>query len=195
MWADYHQCVYDCTVHVYTPSGQMVTTQAPEWKRPGAVHSAPGVDVSFLKRRPVYAQMQLDQLSRLGVAINWGQNVTSVRESHDRVVVRTASGEQFTGDICVAANGIGSTLDGFRTAGDVHVQDSGYAAARVAFPTSVIKSDSPAASLLTDLDTQPQFRAYLADDVHLILFLTKDWVAFCFTHKVRSMDISRILPN
>ena len=194
MWADYHKSVYDCTIHVYKPSGQMVTSQVPEWKRPGAVHSAQGVDISFLKRRPVYAQMQLDQLARLGVQVHWGQNVTSVQESDDRVVVKTASGEQLTADICIAANGIGSTIDGFRSISDIQVQDTGYAVARVAFPRSVIKPNSRAASLMTNVDAQPQFRVYLADDVHLILFLTKDWVAFCFTHKVRSAENSRVSP-
>lgn len=184
MHADYHECVYDCTVHVYTPSGRAVTTQKPEWKRPGVKHSAPDVDISFLKRRPVYNKMQLDQLRRLGVPVHWGQKVSSVEEEADIVIVKTASGSIFTGDVCVAANGLGSTIPGFSTEGDVHVQDSGYAVARVAFPCNVIKEGSLAASLLVGVEEQPQFRVYLANDLHLILFLTKDWVAWVFTHQV-----------
>lgn len=189
MWADYHKCVYNCTVQVYTPSGQLVTSQYPEWKRPGAIHSAPGVDVSFIMRRTVFVQMQLDQLARLNVPVHWGQHVTNVQESAERVVVKTAAGGEYVGDVCIAANGINSTLDGFRTAGDVEVQDSGYAIARVCFPRNTIKAESPAASLLKDVETHPQFRTYLANDVHLILFLTKDWVAWAFTHKVSHVTL------
>lgn len=82
------------------------------------------------------------------------------------------------------ANGIGSSLSGFKTAGDIQVQDSSYAIARVAFPRDTIKAGSPASVLLENIETYPQFRTYLAHDIHLILFLTEDWVAWAYTHKV-----------
>lgn len=184
MWADYHKCVYNCTVHIYTPSGTQITSQLPEWKRPGAAHSAPDVDVSFMKRRTVFAQMQLDQLLRLKVPVLWGRRVASLYESDERVIVKTATGEEYTGDLCIAANGIGSSLSGFKTADDIQVQDSGYAIARVAFPRDIIRAGSPASTLLENIETRPQFRTYLAHDIHLILLLTEDWVAWAYTHKV-----------
>lgn len=192
MFADYHKSVYDCTVHVYTPSGKVVSSQKSEWKRPEASHSAPDVDISFLKRRPAYARMQLDQLERLNVPVHWGQKVETVREADDSVFVRTASGQEYMGDVCIATTGIGATIDGFKTSGDVQVRDSGYAVARVAFPRDVIKDGTPAASLLEGVEMQPQFRTYLAQDLHLILFLTKDWVAWAFTHKVCSQSICTV---
>lgn len=182
MFADYHQNVYDCTIHVYTPSGQPVKSTVPEWKRPGVVSSAPDVDISFLKRRPEYAKMQLDQVNRLGIPVQFGVKVMSVREEADRVIVTTAGGEQIEGDICIGSGGIGSAVEGFATGARPAVQDSGYAVARVAFPRDTIKPDSLAATLLANVETEPQFRTYVADDVHLILFLTKDYVAWCFTH-------------
>ncbi|OQV08773.1 FAD binding domain-containing protein [Cladophialophora immunda] len=181
MHADYHECIYDCSIHVYTPSGVPIYSTYPEWRRAGA-HAASDVQISFLKRRPVYARMQLNQLERLGVSVLFGQKVVSVREKGDEVVVSTASGETFVGDVCIGANGIGSSVEGFDTGPDVAVQDSGYAVARVAFPASTLKPDSPAATLMKNIDVQPEFRTYVADDVHLILFLTQDWVAWCFTH-------------
>ena len=80
MHADYHQCIYDCAIHVYTPSGVPIHSTIPEWKRPGITHSAPDVNISFLKRRPVYAQMQLDEVNRLGIPVHWGEEVISVCE-------------------------------------------------------------------------------------------------------------------
>lgn len=182
MYDDYHKCIYDCTIHVYTPSGVAIKSTVPEWKRPGTSHSAPNVDISFLSRRPVWAKMQFDQLQRLGVPVRFGEKVVSVREATDRVVVRTSKGKELIGDFCIGANGIGSKIEGFNTGADVSVQDSGYAVARVAYPRDVIKKGSPAASLMVNVEKQPQFRTYVSDDVHVILFLTKDYVAWCFTH-------------
>lgn len=184
MHADYHRVIYDCSVHVYTPSGEELYSVDPEWKRPGAVHSAPDVDIAFLKRRPVYAQMQLDQVNRLNIPLHFNEQVVSVFERDDSVLVRTASGKEFVCDVCIGANGIGSAVPGFDTGPEIAVQDSGYAVSRVAFLRSAIKEHSPASSLLKNIGIRPEFRTYVGSDIHLILFLTPDWVAFCFTHAV-----------
>lgn len=188
MYADYHRCVYDCSIHIFTPGGRPIYSTVPEWKRPGAVHSAPSVDVSFLKRRPVYVQMQLDQAIRLGIPILWNEKVVSVREQEHGVTVKTGSGQELTCDICIGANGIGSKIPGFDAGPDITVQDSGYAVARVAFPRSSIKDGSLASSLTKNVHLQPEFRTYVGRDVHLILFLTQDWVAIAFTHPVSNRD-------
>lgn len=182
MHKDYHSCVYDCTTHVYTPSGVEILKTKPEWKRFAGKTAAPGVDISFLKRRPVYAKMQLDQVHRLGIPVHWGDKVVSVVEMADGVAVMTESGQVYNGDLCIGASGIGSSIYGFQAGDEVAVQDSGYAVARVAFPASSIKSGSPASTLLENVETQPSFRVYVGKDIHLILFLTADWVAFAFTH-------------
>jgi hypothetical protein len=195
MHADYHQCIYNCSIHVYTASGTPIVSTVPEWKRPGVVHSALDVDVSFLKRRPVYAQMQLDQVQRLDIPVLWGEKVTGVSEEAHHVIVRTASGTELRCDICVGANGIGSTITGFDTGPEIAVQESGFAVARVAFPRSHILDGSPAASLMTTIDSRPEFRTYVGDDIHLILFLTPDWVAFAFTHVVSMAKASQILSG
>jgi environmental stress-induced protein Ves len=161
-----------------------VTSQFPEWKQPGAVHSAPGADVSFFKRRTVFAKTQLDQVARLDIPVLWGQKIVNLSETDEEIVVTTANGQEYVGDVCIAANGLSSTIDDFKTATDVQVQDSGYAIARVALPRDTIKANSPATTLLKDVETQPQFRTYLVQDIHLILFLTKDWVAWAYTHNL-----------
>ncbi|KAE8383136.1 hypothetical protein BDV26DRAFT_287922 [Aspergillus bertholletiae] len=182
MFADYHSCIHDCLLHVYSPSGERLLTRPPEWKQPGVVTTAPDVNLSFLNRRSVFAKMQLDQVKRLGIPIHWNAPVVAVREHESSVTVVTGSGQEFVGDVCVGANGIGSTIPGFDAGPEVAVQDSGYAVARVAFPRSAIKDGSPASTLFQTIDTRPEFRVYVGEDIHLILFLTPDWVAFVFTH-------------
>ncbi len=186
MHADYHERVYDCSIHVYTTSGLPIYSTVPEWKQPGVITAAPDVDVSFLKRRPVYAKMQLDQVKRLNIPVHWGETVVAVREQDAVVIVTTTSGKEFAGDLCIGAHGIGASIAGFNAGPDIAVQDSGYAAARVAFPRTVIKDGSPASTLFKNIDARPEFRTYVGNDNHLILFLTPDWVAFTFTHPVSS---------
>lgn len=184
MYRDYHRKVYDCSVHCYAPSGKELVGMTPEWKRPGVATAAPDVDVSFIKRRTDFAQMQLDQLQRLEVPVLYGDRVVSVAEEADRVVVTTEAGRTYRGDVCVGASGIGSMVPGFDAGPQVQVQDSGYAVARAAFPRGAVEEGSPASSLLASVDRKPEFRTYVGKDLHLILFLTADWVGIAFTHPV-----------
>ena len=184
MHADYHKCIYDCTTHVYTPSGQEIYSTVPEWKRTNTPHSAPDVNISFLKRRPIYARMQLDQAERLNIPILYNDGVISVSEIDTFVIVKTKSGKEYICDVCIGADGIGSKISGFNTGPEITVQDSGYAVSRLAFPRSSIRDGSPASSLLRNIGQRPEFRVYVGSDIHLILFLTPDYVAFCFTHPV-----------
>ncbi|PVH96301.1 FAD/NAD(P)-binding domain-containing protein, partial [Periconia macrospinosa] len=182
MHADYHRNIYDCSIHVFTPSGTPIHSTVPEWKRPEVTTAAPDIDISFLKRRPVFAQMQLDQVNRLDIPVHWGDKVISVLEKDDSVAVTTDSGRVFIADLCIGADGIGSSIPGFEAGPEVAIQDSGYAVARVAFPRNAIKKGSPASKLLHNVDVKPEFRTYVGNDHHLILFLTPDWVAFTLTH-------------
>lgn len=185
MTKDYHRQVYDCTVSVLSTDGRTISAVKPEWKLPGSEHIAKDVDVSFLKRRPVYTNMLLDQCLRVNIPVHMGCKAEMVDESETGVVVTTADGETHHADVCVAADGlhsIAATQYG-------QIQDTGYATARVAFPRSCLEPGSAADGLLADADRdQPEFRVYLADDIHLILFLTKDWVAFALTHPSTGRD-------
>ena len=186
MHDDYHRSIYNCSIHVYSPAGQAIKTEIPEWNRSGVVHAAPDVNISFLKRRPEFAQMQLDQLTRLGVPVHFDQKIVTVFEAgDDSVVLETENGDQFRGDVCIDATGIGSLFSRTFAKGKSNVQDSGYAIARVAYSRTAIKPNSPAQKLLENVDVRPEFRTYLADDIHLITFLTKDYLGLALTHEVR----------
>lgn len=128
--------------------------------------------------------MQLKQLERLGVPVHYGSQVVRIDEDNDKVTCVTASGKTYEGDLCIIANGVDRAIEG-GAGTSVKVQDSGYAVARVAFPASTIKPGSPASALLKDVKEHPDFRVYVGKDIHLILFLTPDNVAWVFTHKVR----------
>ena len=182
---EYNSQVFNCTTSLWSPSGKLLFTRYPEWRRDKPAHPAPTLDVSFLNMRSKWAKMQLNQLQRCGVPVNFGQTVESVHESQDQVIVRTKDGKEYSCDVCMLANGVATKMPGFETEGAMHVVDSGYAAARVAFPRTAIKKDSPAYDIVKDVPEHPDFRVYVGSDVHLILFLTADHVGWVFTHKVR----------
>lgn len=186
MFASYHERVFDCTVSIWRPDGTCLMETFPEWRRPGAPEksAAPDVTPSFLKQRPVFTNMLYEQCQRLEIPVVFGQKAVSLTESEDGVQIITADGTTYLGDVCVAAAGIGSSFAKSLDMPDPPVLDSGYAIARMAFPRSTIRHDSPAAELLRTVDTHPEFRVYLSNDIHLIVFLTAGYVAFAYTHKV-----------
>lgn len=186
MLADYHRTVYDCSVHVHAPSGKRVSSLVPEWRRPGVSHGAMNVKISFCKRRPDFAHMQLNQLLRLHIPVHFGQEAITVSEIGDKVEVKTKSGDTFVGDVCLAADGIGSLFRRQIGGGVSDVQDSGAAVARVAFPREAVDPESLAWNIVKDLDVKPEFRHYLADGLHLSAFLTGDYVGLALTHPVRT---------
>lgn len=193
MYKDYHQNVYDCTTDVYTPSGKHVACLEPEWNRPGAVHSAHEVKISFIRLRPDWTRMQLEQLSRIGVPVKFGAKVVDIQEYEDVVVVKTSDGQEYSGDICIVASGVGSSITAFTTKEDLNAQDSGFAVARVAFPRSLIKDGTPAAEVMRNIDTRPEFRTYLARNATLVLFLTPDSVAWALIHVVCTLPNSCVM--
>lgn len=187
MFGEYHRHVNDCTIHMYSPSGKCLSSAVPEWNRPTTVpHAAPTVKVSFLNRRSQWAGMLMGQAQRLGIAVQFSSEVMEITEVEEHVTVRTKNGLVFEADVCIAASGIGSAVAGLEDTGlrDTTVVSSGYAAARIAWPTNALQPSSPAIRLLDGLPQQPQFRVYLAYDIHLIVFLTETHVAWVVTHIV-----------
>lgn len=156
----------------------------PEWVLAPADSAAPDVKVSFIKQRPVYTKMLYNQCVRLGIPVLFSQPATDFVEFDDHIVVETADGTKYTGDVCVAADGIGTSFTRSLEVSQAPVLDSGYSVARAAFPKDTIKAGSAAVALLENVKEQPEFRTILGQDLHLILFLTHDHVAFAYTHEV-----------
>lgn len=190
MHADYHRDVYDCSISIWRPEGNCVMSTFPEWKRFPSGSSAPDVNISFLKQRPVFTKMLYDQCVRLGIVVEFQKTAQSITENDGGVTVHTSEGEEYTADVCVASDGVGASFAHGIIPGSASVLDSGYAVARAAFPSNSIMSGSAAQELLKNVKNQPEFRTYLGDDLHLILFLTKDYSALAYTHKASADPVA-----
>lgn len=155
-----------------------------EWARPGAPHAAPDVKMRFAVRRADFTKMQVDQLTRLGVPMHFGQDVTEITEDADGkgVTINTKAGAKYTADVCIAADG--KIVCSSKSVGEanfelpgVHslfyrsrketlsVGDSGYAISRVAFPQEAIKDGSPASNIVK---SGTQFSTWLGNEVHMV---------------------------
>ncbi|QKX61991.1 uncharacterized protein TRUGW13939_09147 [Talaromyces rugulosus] len=169
----YQKNFYDCTISIWNPEGKCLKRMFPEWRHVAEKGELPRA--SLLSRRSDFTRMLYDQCIRLGIPVYFSQAVQEIVEHDDHVVINTNQpGITLTADVCVVANGIGYPSTKDITGIDLPVLDSGYAIARMAFPRSSIPKGSLAHQLVENVDTQPEFRVYLSNDIHLIIWLTKD---------------------
>lgn len=98
----------------------------------------------------------------LGIPIYYGRKSVGYEEdtSTGKASVLTASGEVFTGDVVVAAEGIGTKSHEIVTGKPVPFVNSGYAIMRGAFSPSIIAPDSKGAKLLLEPGQTPEVRTY-----------------------------------
>lgn len=99
----------------------------------------------------------------LGIPTYYGCKVARYEEDmlSGKVSVLTASSEIFTGDVVVAAEGIGTKSHEIVTGSLVPFVTSGYAIVRGAFSPSLIASNSRGAELLLEPGQTPEVRTYV----------------------------------
>ncbi|CAJ2504337.1 Uu.00g117310.m01.CDS01 [Anthostomella pinea] len=187
MLSEYNATTWNSPLWWCDPSGKKLISELPEWNRPGAApHAAKDVPVvGFIKLRPQIMQMMEDQIKRLGITIFYGRKVVGYEEDvpSGKARVRTASNEVFTGDVVVAAEGIGTRSHEIVTGGPVPFVPSGYAIIRGAFSPTLIAPNSKGAELLLHPGQTPEVRTYFGEDMHLITLFTHEKVGLAFTHK------------
>lgn len=187
MLAEYNETSWNSPLWWCDTSGEKLVSEFPEWNRPGAApHAAKDVPiVGFIKFRPQIMRMLEDQIKRLGIPTYYGCKVARYEEDmlSGKVSVLTASSEIFTGDVVVAAEGIGTKSHEIVTGSLVPFVTSGYAIVRGAFSPSLIASNSRGAELLLEPGQTPEVRTYVGKDMHLITLFTHDKVGLAFTHK------------
>ncbi|KAJ3555464.1 hypothetical protein NPX13_g10350 [Xylaria arbuscula] len=186
MLAEYNATSWNSPLWWCDPSGKKLVSEFVEWNRPGgAPHAAKDVPiVGFMKLRPQIIRMMVDQIKRLGIPIHYGRKAVSYEEDDSgKASVLTANGEVFTGDVVVAAEGIGTNSHGIVTGKPVPFVNSGYAIMRGAFSPDVIAPESKGAKLLLEPGQTPEVRTYAGKDMHLITLFTHEKVGLAFTHK------------
>ncbi|KAI0965494.1 FAD/NAD(P)-binding domain-containing protein [Xylaria arbuscula] len=187
MLAEYNETTWNSPLWWCDSAGKKLVSEFVEWNRPDAApHAAKDVPiVGFIKLRPQIMQMLEDQINRLGIPIFYGRKAIGYEEdvSSGTARVLTASNEVFTGDVVVAAEGIGTKSHEIVTGSPVPFVSSGYAIIRGAFSPTFIVPNSRGAELLLEPGQTPEVRTYVGKDMHLITLFTHDKVGLAFTHK------------
>ncbi|TGJ78629.1 hypothetical protein E0Z10_g10137 [Xylaria hypoxylon] len=187
MLAEYNETTWNSPLWWCDPAGKKLVSELPEWNHPGAApHAAKDVPiVGFIKLRPQIMQMLEDQINRLGIPIFYGRKAIGYEEDvlSGKAHVLTTSSEVFTGDVVVAAEGIGTKSHETVTGSPVPFVNSGYAIMRGAFSPSFIEPSSRGAELLLEPGQTPEVCIYAGEDMHLITLFTHDKVGLAFTHK------------
>ncbi|KAJ8107874.1 hypothetical protein ONZ43_g6597 [Nemania bipapillata] len=187
MLAEYNKTAWNSPLWWCDLTGKKIISELVEWNRPGgAPHAAKDVPiVGFIKLRPQIMQMLEDQIGRLGIPILYGRKVVNYEEDllSGKARVVTATGEVFTGDVVVAAEGIGTKSHAAVTGSPVPFVSSGYAIIRGAFSPSFIAPNSRGAELLLKPGQTPEVRTYTGENMHLITLFTHEKVGLAFTHK------------
>ncbi|KAI0554527.1 FAD/NAD(P)-binding domain-containing protein [Xylaria curta] len=187
MLAEYNERAFNSPLWWCDPAGKKLISELPEWNRADAApHAAKDVPiVDFIEIRTRFMQMLEDQINRLNIPIFYGRKAVGYEEdeSSGKARVLTANSEVFTGDVVVAAEGIGTKSHEIVTGRPVPFVNSGYAIIRGAFSPSIIVPNSKGAELLLKPGQTPEVRTYFGEDMHLITLFTHEKVGIAFTHK------------
>ncbi|KAI0873009.1 FAD/NAD(P)-binding domain-containing protein [Hypoxylon argillaceum] len=187
MLAEYNETACNSPLWWCDPAGNKLVSELIEWNRHDAApHAAKDVPiVAFIRGRPQIMQMLEDQLNRLGIPISYSCKAVSYEEDvlSGKASVLTASGKVFTGDVVVAAEGIGTKSHEAVTGSPVPFVSSGYAIIRGAFSPHFIAPGSKGAELLLEPGQTPEVRTYAGEDMHLLTIFTHDKVGVALTHK------------
>ncbi|KAI0202001.1 FAD/NAD(P)-binding domain-containing protein [Astrocystis sublimbata] len=187
MLAEYNKTTWNSPIWWCSPDGRKVVSELPEWNRVGAApHAAKDVPiVGFMKLRSQVMKMLEDQIKRLSIPILYGHKVANYEEDghSGKARVITTKGEVFTGDVVVAAEGIGTKSHEIITGHHLPFVGSGYAVIRGAFSPECIAPGSRGAELLLRPGQTPEVRTYAGENMHLLVLLTHDKIGVAFTHK------------
>ncbi|KFY84702.1 hypothetical protein V500_09074, partial [Pseudogymnoascus sp. VKM F-4518 (FW-2643)] len=164
----YQKCSWDLAVGISQFDGKPIVPSFDfEWNRPGV---SAGL-----------ASMLYDQCERLGIKVKFGVNVLSYVENATEGTATAIAddGRQFTADIVVAADGLGTKPHQVVLGRPVRAVSTGYAIARFMYSLDGIQ-DAPLLDQLRDIK-RPVLRISSGEDFHFSICLMNDHVLLTFT--------------
>lgn len=154
----------DAASRINLSTGENLVSMVQEWERPGAGPSAlPSFNPGFIVSRVQALGLFAEQIAALGIPILFGRKVTLYEEDalggQAKVVADTR--EVFTGDVVIAADGIGTKSHALTTGHATKARSTGQAVSRVNFHPSDIVPGSPASKMLKATGERDRISAYL----------------------------------
>lgn len=103
-----------------------------------------------------------EQARRLGIPIHYGKAVVKYSENEHCGTVETVTGDLFSADLVVAADGVSTSSHTLITGTKLPASSSGYAVFRGMIPIDCLKNISEDISRRFFSANRPEFRVYLA---------------------------------
>ena len=137
--------------------------------------------------RPRLISMLYDYVYMLGIPVTFGKHVVDYYENLEtrKAGAITDGGEQFEGDLVVAADGVASKSWKAVSGADSKPQSSGFSVYRVVYPTKLALSNSLIAKNFPLLEGGDDIcRVWLGKNTHAIALVSPENTTWFLTHKV-----------
>ncbi|KAJ0353692.1 hypothetical protein COL154_012026 [Colletotrichum chrysophilum] len=164
MLQEWDQFAFDVETYFCQRDGKFAIPKAEfEHHLPGvATHVIWPIRAKPTASRRDLALMFLGQCKRLGIPVTYNVNITQYSEDGKGTATAHAEdGRTFTGDVVIAADGIGSRSCGVALGKPVRAVSTGYCADRVMYSTDHIKNAPALQKAIAELE-RPQLRMYTA---------------------------------
>lgn len=163
----------------------------------GSAHKCDGSfigEISFPlgMTRAVFHDALHTYVEKLGIKIKFDTKVVDYFETTDQAGVVLEDGLTATGDIVVAADGIGTKSWKLVSGTKETPVGSGFALFRATFPAELALCKPRVAAEYGDVDDK--VKLFIGDGAHVIIGRAKSSMLFMLTHRVRG-QLARVLPR
>lgn len=162
-----------------------------------AQHVCYPLRIKPLMVRSQLAEMLAGQCKRLGIPIHFNTPIVDYEEDgpSKRATAMTTDGQRFSGDVVIAADGIGTKSHKIVLGEEVRAISTGFIIYRLKCPVSRL-ANAPAFQQLYQQMGRPEIRLGPAGQLHYALTMAKDYVSLGLSVKVghgRSFDNRQML--
>ncbi|KZL73029.1 FAD-binding domain protein [Colletotrichum tofieldiae] len=168
MAKDYDKFKLDTTFGFYSQQGELLRgPQEIEWNGPAvAKHASYPTRIGAVAARQDIVALLFNQVQRLGIKVEFGTNIIEFSEDANRgtATARAFDGREFTGDLVVAADGLGTKSHTVVLGRPISAVHSGYACLRGSFPTEAVQDVPTKTHLILTLTHQRVYVALTVQD-------------------------------
>lgn len=150
----------------------------------------PSTPPGTFQMRPLVYKMFVNQVERLGVKVEFSKRVVDYFEDEEagKAGVVTDSGERYTADVVIAADGVGSKSQKL-VGGQVRAMSSGRAMWRAAFPIAELDKNPEVKEFFHMIDgTEPIVRTWLGPGTYALTLTRPDTMIWIMNHDVTGTE-------
>ncbi|KAF4629075.1 hypothetical protein G7Y89_g9071 [Cudoniella acicularis] len=177
------EIAYDPWVSYHKHTGECVVPPAPiEWDTTGGVVP----ERIYRHHRPRFYKMLLDQLTAIGIEVEYNHRVVDYYETEDgeKGGVKLASGEKLEADLVVAADGVGTKSHVCVSGKEVRARSTGYSIFRTAYPVEFAAADPEIDERFKLLENGKScFEMWFGHEFHFAIWRAEDIFSWVWTHK------------